>query len=47
VQTRTASRYTPSASGTSPASPQGFVTEELSPILDPDAPAACEISGLP
>ena len=40
------SGYTLSASGTSSASPQGFVAEELSPIQSPDAPTQREISGL-
>ena len=40
VQTRTALGYTPSASGASAASPQGFVAEELAPIQSPDAPTA-------
>ncbi|WP_288037313.1 hypothetical protein, partial [Acidiphilium sp.] len=46
VEIQTAPGYSLSASGTSSASPQGFVAEELSPIQSPDAPTFCEISGL-
>jgi hypothetical protein len=46
VQIQIAPGYTLSASGNSSASPQGFVTEELSPIQSPDAPTRCEICGL-
>jgi hypothetical protein len=46
VQTRTAPGYTPPASGASSALGQVFVAEEPSPIQSPDAPTACEISGL-
>src|SRR5215217_3959385 len=46
VESRTELGYTVSASGTSSASPQGFVAEELSPIQSPDAHDSCERSGL-